>query len=150
VRSAAVVAALSLVVASCGGDDADAGGAAPLPSGAIDVAASPTVELPAEFPSEVPLPADMLVEEANQMAGETSQLFEVTGWFDGDAVAAGRDYVATVEAAGFEVTGRTEAPTNVFFTAESGDWTLSAGFFPDPVRNAGTSIGLTLAPVATG
>ena len=57
------------------------------------------------------------------------------------------DYESELEDLGFEITNRTETTDKLFFNAESGDWFVSAGFFPDPVRLEGTSVGLTVVPV---
>ena len=119
----------------------------PAPSGAIDVTLQQPVDLPAEFPADVPLPTDLVIEQADRLEGAASELFDITGWYDGDAVTAARDYVVQVEAAGFTLTGRTDAPTNVFFAAENDDWFMSAGFYPDPVRQTGTSVGITVTPL---
>jgi hypothetical protein len=145
-RSALVLVAVAIIAASCGGDDDVASTTVPASSGAIDITLEQSAEVPAEFPADVPLPADLLIEQADRLEGAASELFDVTGWYDGDAVTAARDYIVQVEAAGFTLTGRTDAPTNVFFTAANDDWFVSAGFYPDPVRQTGTSVGITVTP----
>ncbi len=144
--------ALVPLVGACGGDDDDDGSVAIsiVPSGSIDVGLQEAVELPSEFPADVPLPADVLVEGAELLEGETSDLFEVTGWYDGDPVRAARDYLDALDDLGYEVTSRTEAPDSLFFTADDGEWFVSVGFFLDPVRQVGTSVGVTVGPAGSG
>ena len=69
--------------------------------------------------------------------------------FAGDPIRVARDYEAALEELGYEVTSRTESPDNLYFVAEVDDWYISAGFFPDPIRNAGASVGVTIAPAGT-
>ena len=73
-------------------------------------------------------------------------IFEVTGWYDGDPIRVARDYEAVLQDLGYEITSRTESPDNLYFVAENDEWYVSAGFFPDPIRNAGASVGVTVAP----
>lgn len=140
-----IVAAL---LAACGGDD-DA--AAPTVTSAPASATSTVapVELPDGFPADVPVPADVLLENAEAHVGTSTTIFEVTGWYDGDPIRVARDYEAALEELGYEVTSRTESPDNLYFVAEDDDWYISAGFFPDPIRNAGASVGVTIAPAGT-
>lgn len=151
-RSTALLLAVALLTA-CGGDDdssaepdvSDATVMSIVPSGEIDVDLGP-VELPASFPTDVPIPADVELENAEEHVGETSTIFEVTGWYDGDPIRVARDYERALEDAGYEISSRTESPDNLFFVAENGEWYISAGFFPDPIRNVGASVGVTVAP----
>jgi hypothetical protein len=145
-RSAAALLTVAIALSSCSGDDA---ATTTTPAATTVTAPRGTMALPPEFPDAVPIPADLELEEANRMTGTTSELFELTGWHDGEPVVAGLAYLATVEAAGFTVTSRSETPTNLFFTAEGAAWAVSAGFYPDPVRNAGTSVGVTVSPITT-
>lgn len=101
--------------------------------------------LPDAFPDDVPVPAEVVIEVAEEHEGTGSTLFEVTGWYDGDPVGAAREYEEALVDLGYEITSRTESPDNVFFVAENADWYVSAGFFPDPIRNTGTSVGITVA-----
>jgi hypothetical protein len=141
-----------IVLAACGGDagseiastDDSSVAISIAPSAEIEVELGP-VELPATYPADVPLPPFSL-EGAEELQGETSTIYDITGWYDGDPISGARDYLAALEAAGFEVTGRSEAPESLFFTAVSDEWFVSAGFFPDPVREVGTSVGVTVAP----
>ncbi|MGA1556575.1 MAG: hypothetical protein ACO4AY_11085 [Ilumatobacteraceae bacterium] len=107
---------------------------------------SSPVSLPASFPAEVPMPVGVELAGAETHVGEVSTIHEITGWFDGDPVRAARDYLAALEVLGFDITGRTESPDNLYFVAQSDEWYLSAGFYPDPVRNVGSSVGITVAP----
>lgn len=151
-RSTALLLAVVLL-AACGGDDDSAAADDPsdatvmsiVPSGEIDVDLAP-VELPATFPADVPVPAGVDLQNAEEHVGETTSIFEVTGWYDGDPIRIARDYERVLKDAGYEISSRTESPDNLFFVAENGEWYLSAGFFPDPIRNVGTSVGLTVAP----
>lgn len=145
-RSTAVLLAVALLTA-CGGDDDDSD--APLmsivPTAGLDTASEP-VELPASFPSDVPVPADVELGNAEEHVGGSSTIFELTGWYDGDPIRAARDYEQVLEDLGYEITSRTESPDNLYFVAENEDWYISAGFFPDPIRNVGASVGVTVAP----
>jgi hypothetical protein len=94
----------------------------------------------------VPVPADVELENAEAHTGASSTIFEVTGWYDGDPIRVARDYEAVLEGLGYEITSRTESPDNLYFVAENEDWYISAGFFPDPIRNVGASVGVTVAP----
>lgn len=98
------------------------------------------------FPADVPIPAGLELEVAEEYVGSTSTIYEVTGWYDGDPVRAAQAYESTLEDLGFVITSRIESPDNLYFVAESDDWYVSAGFFPDPIRNVGTSVGVTVAP----
>ena len=139
--------AVSLALSACGGDD-DAAPTATQPevSGQIDLSLDP-VELSPEFPGELPIPADLVLLGSEVLTGETRTIFEVTGWHEGEAIGVARDYESELEDLGFEITNRSETSDKLFFNAEDGDWFVSAGFFPDPVRLEGTSVGLTVVPV---
>lgn len=150
-RFAPLVAVVVLLAACGGGDDDEADSLAPtttaelVASGAIDIDLTPDT-LPDSFPVGVPVPADIVIEGTDVLPGETTTLFDVTGWHNGEPIRAARDYLAVLDEAGFEVTSRTEAPESLFFIADDGEWFVSAGFFPDPVRLEGTSVGLTVGP----
>lgn len=152
-----------IMLAACGGDDdaADTSTAdistddtstdeAPLmsivPTGG-DSDQGP-VELPPSFPADVPVPADVELQNAEEHTGTSSTIFEVTGWYDGDPIRVARDYEAVLLDLGYEITSRTESPDNLYFVAENDEWYVSAGFFPDPIRNAGASVGVTVAPAS--
>ncbi len=143
-----LVVALAPLVACSGDDDAASTTTTLAVAGEIDIELQESVELPPEFP-DVPIPAEVLIENAETLTGETSELYEVTGWFDGDPIRAARDYLAVLDDRGYEVTSRTEAPDSLFFIADDGTWFVSAGFFPDPIRNVGTSVGLTVGPASS-
>lgn len=145
-RTIAVVLAAAVALIGCGGGD-DTSGGADAPNVSTDDLDLPTepVELPASFPADVPVPLDVELHNAEEHVGETSTIYEVTGWFDGDPIRAARDYEQALEDLGYEVTGRTESPDNLYFVAQDDDWYISAGFFPDPIRNAGASVGVTVA-----
>ena len=150
-RSIALFLAVALL-AACGGDD-DAADAdsddvtvmSIVPAGEIEVDLEP-VELPESFPADVPVPAGVELDNAEAHEGASSTIYEVTGWYDGDPISVGRDYEQALLDLGYEITSRTESPDNLYFVAESADWYVSAGFFPDPVRNVGASVGVTVAP----
>lgn len=139
-----LVAALALVACS-GGDDAT-GESSATAGGSAAPAPTSTVEIPATFPAEVPIPAGLVVERAEELAGQSSRLFNVTGWLDGEPVPSARAYLAELDALGYEVTSRTEAPDSLLFIAEGADWVVSAGFYADPIRNVGTAVGVTVTP----
>ena len=146
-RIAPVLIVVSLVVAACGGEDEATPAATQLvASGQIDLSLDP-VELSPEFPSEIPIPADLVLLGSEVLAGETTTIFEVTGWHAGASIGVAGDYESVLEDLGFEITNRTETSDKLFFNAENADWFVSAGFFPDPVRLEGTSVGITVVPI---
>ena len=147
-RIVPVLVVASLAVSACGGDDNAATTTTTLPvSGQIDLSLDP-VELADEYPTEVPIPVGLLILGSEVLKGETTEIYEVTGWHAGESIELGRRYEGVLEDLGFEVTSRNEVPDKLFFSAENGTWFVSAGFFPDPVRLEGTSFGLTVVPVA--
>ncbi len=115
-------------------------------SGEIDISLDP-VDLSAEFPSDVPLPTGLLILGSEVLDGETQRIFEVTGWHEGEAVSLARDYETVLVDLGYEIANRTETADKIFFNAERPDVFVSAGFFPDPVRLEGTSVGITVVPI---
>ena len=135
-----------VLLAACRGDDSSSGPDATDPPAPTLAAPAEPVELPTAFPNEVPVPAEVELANAEEHAGDRSTIFEVTGWYDGDPIRIARDYEQVLVDRGFEITSRTESPDNLFLVAESEAWYVSAGFFPDPIRNVGTSVGLTVAP----
>ena len=128
---------------SSGDDETSASTAAPV------IATLPTVDLPEAFPDEVPIPAGIELDEANELAGEGSTIFDITGWNAGEAVPLGEAYLAELLDAGFEITTRSDSTVNILFTVEGPEWFVSAGFYPDAVRETGTAIGLTVGPVTS-
>ena len=136
-------------LAACDGDEPATTAISIVPSGEIGIELGASIVLPDDFPAEVPLPAGVELEGADSLTGETAQIFDITGWYDGDPVEAADAYLSELEAAGFEVTSSTETDRNVFFVANGDTWFVSAGFFPDPVRNVGTSVGVTVGPVSS-
>lgn len=151
VRSTACLVVIALL-AACGGDDSnDDPSAASVDASVItstsgveaDVA---PVELPASYPADVPVPADVELDNAEEHVGASSTIYEVTGWYDGDPIRVARDYERVLKDLGYEITSRTESPDNLYFVAENDTWYVSAGFFPDPIRNVGASVGVTVAP----
>jgi hypothetical protein len=147
-RIVPLLVAVSVVVSACGGGDDDAvATTTTLPvSGQIDISLDP-VELADEYPTEVPIPVDLLILGSEVLKGETTEIYEVTGWHAGEAIEIGRRYETVLEDLGYEVTIRNEVPDKLFFSAENATWFVSVGFFPDPVRLEGTSFGVTVVPV---
>jgi hypothetical protein len=138
----------SVTLSACGGGDDDTSSTTTEPlAGQIDTGLDP-VDLPDEFPSDVPLPAGLVILDAPVLSGGTIDLYEVTGWHEGDPVEVANDYLAELERIGYEVVSRTDTPNNLFFIAQSDDWFVSAGFFPDPIRLEGTSVGITVGPAS--
>lgn len=149
VGSAAMVLLVS-VLAGCGGADGESSNVETtelVASGRIDIDLEPVL-LPDDFPADVPLPAQLVLLDANVRNGATNDLFNVTGWYDGEAVQAADQYVALLEERGYEVTSTAAATNSLFVIAVGPDWFVSAGFFPDPVRLEGTSIGMTVGPAS--
>lgn len=142
-----MLVAMSIVISACGGDDGDTTAATTLPiGGQIDLSLDP-VELADEYPAEVPIPDDLLILGSEVLTGETTEIYEVTGWHAGESIEIGRRYEEVLEQLGYEVTIRNEVPDKLFFSAESATWFVSVGFFPDPVRLEGTSVGITVVPI---
>ena len=149
-RFVPVLVAVSLAASACGGDDDGVATTTSLPvSGQIDLSLDP-VELADEYPAEVPIPVALLILGSEVLTGETNEIYEVTGWHAGESVEIGRRYESVLEQLGYEVTSRNEVPDKLFFSAEDGTWFVSVGFFPDPVRLEGTSVGITVVPIGTG
>lgn len=140
--------AVSVVVSACGGDDGEASATTtlPVPSGQIDLSLDP-VELSPDYPGEVPIPAGLILLGSEVLDGETTTIFEITGWHAGVAVEVGSEYEAVLEQRGFEITNRNGEFDKLFFNGQNERWFVSAGFFPDPVRLEGTSVGITVVPV---
>jgi hypothetical protein len=136
----------SIVLPACGGDDDTSD------DDASDAATSTTaavVEIPDGFPETVPLPAAVELEEFNEMVGESTTIYDITGWNAGQPVPLGEAYLASLDEAGFEIASRSDATDSVLFVAVDDDWFVSAGFYPDRQRESGTSIGLTVGPAAS-
>ena len=135
----------AIAMTGCGGsdDETEASTVAPV------IATLPRIELPDSFPDSVPIPAGLELDEANELAGDQSTIYDITGWNAGDAVPLGEAYLAQLLDAGFEITTRSDSTENILFTVEGPEWFVSAGFYPDAVRNTGTAIGLTVGPVAS-
>lgn len=149
-RPIAILLTIGLLAACGGGDDAtddtaDEGVAMSIVPVGDEADAGPVV-LPDSFPAEVPIPDAVELDNAEAHVGATSTIFEVTGWFDGDPIRVARDYEEALKDLGYEITSRTESPDNLYFVAENETWYVSAGFFPDPIKNVGASVGITIAP----
>src|SRR5690606_22270358 len=111
---ALLLLAAVVLVAGCGGDDSSGGddatpdgSEAPLmsivPTDDLGAPSEP-VELPASFPADVPIPADVELQNAEEHVGESTTIFEVTGWFDGDPIRVARDYEQVLQDLGYEIT----------------------------------------------
>jgi len=143
-----VLVAASVIASACGGDDeaAPATTALQVASGQIDLSLDP-VELSPDYPAEVPIPTDLILLGSEVLDGATTTIFEITGWHADEAIEVGRAYEAVLEQLGFEITNRNGEFDKLFFNGQNEKWFVSAGFFPDPVRLEGTSVGLTVVPV---
>jgi hypothetical protein len=143
----------SVLLPACGGDDdtddvtRSASDTTVLDT-AVTAPAQP-VEVPADFPDGVPLPAAVELEEFNEMVGDTTAIYDITGWNAGQPVPLGEAYLASLDDAGFEIVSRSDAPDSVLFVATDDEWFVSAGFYPDRQRETGTSIGLTVGPATS-
>lgn len=149
-RSSALFFAAVMALTACSGDDDQSSDSATAPTTTGTVTDATTevapVELPASYPTAVPVPADVELDNAEEHVGTSTTIYELTGWYDGDPIRVARDYEKVLEDLGYEITSRTEAPDNLYFVAQNDDWYVSAGFFPDPIRNVGASVGVTVAP----
>jgi hypothetical protein len=159
-RSLVVLTLASVLLPACGGSDADvdadvetnAGtdvGADGAAETATSTEAADPVEIPGGFPDGVPLPAAVELEEFNEMVGDTTTIYDITGWNAGRPVPLGEAYLASLDDAGFEIVSRSDATDSVLFVATDDEWFVSAGFYPDRQRETGTSIGLTVGPAAS-
>jgi len=107
-----------------------------------------TVPVPDDFP-DVPLPTGMHVEDFSVLDQGAQPIWDVTGWHPDDPVEAGLAYEDVLEDAGYVVGTRNQADESLFFSATDNEWFVSVGFFADPVRLVGTSVGLTVTPKPT-
>ena len=144
----------SIVLVACGGDDTDtppseaSAGSDTTVTSSASAATSP-VEIPDGFPEAVPLPAAVELEEFNELVGDTTTIYDITGWNAGLPVTLGEAYLAVLDDAGFEIVNRSDASDSLLFVAADDEWFVSAGFYPDRQRETGTSIGLTVGPAAS-
>ncbi len=127
----------------CGGSDDDTVSSTVAPV----IATLPTVQLPESFPDDVPMPAGIELDEANELTGGQATIFDITGWNAGEPVPLGEAYLAELRDLGYEITSRADSTENILFTVEGPEWFVSAGFYPDAMRERGTAIGLTVGPV---
>ena len=156
-----IVLALTVLVllSACGGDD-DTGNDTGDDTGDVTGNADTTavvassepakpVEIPGGFPDGVPLPAAIVLEEFTEMVGDTTTIYDITGWSAGQPVPLGEAYLASLDEVGFEIVNRSDATDSILFVATDDEWFVSAGFYPDRQRETGTSIGLTVGPAAS-
>jgi hypothetical protein len=154
--ASALAALAAVAIGACGGDDSSEtpdggsvgdGVAISIVPDVTDEAPS-VIAVPASFPAEVPLPDDIELAEADELAGATT-IYDITGWHPGAPVPLGEAYLARLRAAGFEIVSRSDAADSVLFLVIGEEWFVSSGFYPDPVRNTGTSIGVTVGPASS-
>ena len=142
----------SVLLPACGGDDDTGdvtGSAADTTAAVASSEPAEPVEIPDGFPESIPLPAAVELEEFNDMVGDTTTIYDITGWNDGQPVPLGEAYLASLDEAGFEIVNRSDATDSILFVATDDEWFVSAGFYPDRQRETGTSIGLTVGPAAS-
>jgi hypothetical protein len=143
----------AVLLGACSDDDGDADGEPEgtlislVPSGEIEVSLD-EVAAPDSFPADVPLPADVELEQFDELVGATT-IYDITGWHPGTPVPLGEAYLTELRAAGFDITSRSDATDSILFVVTGDEWFVSAGFYPDPVRNTGTSIGVTVGPASS-
>lgn len=137
------IVTLLLGATACGGSDDDTASTTVPPV----IATIPRVELPGSFPGEVPVPDDIDLEGADELVGDTATIYDITGWNPGEPVVLGEAYLAELRERGYEITSRSDSTTSILFTVEGPSWFVSAGFYPDAIRETGTSIGLTVGPI---
>jgi hypothetical protein len=137
----------SVLLPACGGDD-DTDAASDTTALVAAATSDPPapVEIPDGFPDAVPLPAAVELEEFNEMVGDTTTIYDITGWNAGQPVPLGEAYLSSLDDAGFEIVNRSDATDSILFVATDDVWFVSAGFYPDRQRETGTSIGLTVGP----
>ena len=83
-------------------------------------------EIPEDFPSEVPIPAGMTVDNTSSMSdADGAQTFSLGGTVEGDAAAFVEAYVSTLQAAGFTEQSRTTTSNGSFFTYSGPAWTVN-------------------------
>lgn len=145
--ASALIAFVAVALGACeSSSDADGVAISLVPDATDDT--SSVVAVPASFPAEVPLPDDIELAEADELAGATT-IYDITGWHPDEPVPLGEAYLARLRSAGFEIASRSDADDSVLFVVIGDEWFVSGGFYPDPVRNTGTSIGLTVGPAAS-
>lgn len=142
-----------VALGGCSSDDGDPADASTgtaislVPSG-DGAAPTDAVTVPESFPADVPLPAELQLEQADELVG-ASTIYDITGWHPDTPVPLGEAYLAELREAGFEISSRSDATDSILFVVTGDEWFVSAGFYPDPVRNTGTSIGVTVGPSAS-
>lgn len=108
---------------------------------------SSTGELPADFPSTIPLPEGLAVASSSSMSDDDSgTIFSVNGTVDGGIADVTDAYVAALEAAGFTKQSITTSPDGTIIGYVSDEWTVSGGIFVDPNGGEDAQVGLTIFP----
>jgi major membrane immunogen (membrane-anchored lipoprotein) len=93
-------------------------------------------EIPENFPSEVPIPGGMTVDNTSSMSDDGgAQTFSLGGTVVGEATAFVETYVSALQAAGFTEQSRTTTSNGSFFTYAGPAWTVN-GIVSDDATGA--------------
>lgn len=105
------------------------------------------VDLPDNFPGDVPLPDGLNVMSASTLDAAEGATFIINGTVDGDFGDATDAYASALESAGFTQQSMTESADGTFFGFVSAEWNVSGGIYPDTTGAGGTMANLTVFPV---
>ena len=104
------------------------------------------VDLPENFPSEVPLPDGLSIQSASSIDAPEGATFIITGIVDDEFGAATDAYAAALTGAGFEQQSMTTNTDGTFFAFLSAAWNLSGGIYPDPNGGDGSVASISVFP----
>lgn len=106
------------------------------------------VDLPDDFPSEVPLPDGLSIQQASSVDAPEGKTFIINGTVDGEFGDATDAYKSALESAGFTQQSMTESTDGTFFAFVADGWAVSGGMYPDTTGTGATMAGLTVVPQA--
>jgi hypothetical protein len=106
------------------------------------------VDLPDNYPSEVPLPDGLNIQSATSFDAPEGPTFIITGAIDGDFSAATEAYASALGSAGFEQQSMTESTDGTFFAFVGDGWAISGGIYPDTTDNDGSIASVNVVPQA--
>jgi hypothetical protein len=110
--------------------------------------ASGNGELPADFPSSIPVPDGASYTSTSSMAGPDGTTYILSGTVDGDFQAATDAFVAALEGSGFTQQSMTTTPDGTFFGYVSAEWNVSGGMYPATDGSGRTEFGLNIFPAS--
>jgi major membrane immunogen (membrane-anchored lipoprotein) len=107
------------------------------------------VDLPEGFPSEVPLPDGLNIQQVSSFDDAQGATFLIAGTVDDEPGPAVEAYIEALSAAGYEQRSMTQTPEGAFFDYADETWNVSGGSTPDAV-NGNTTFTLTVFPAVAG